>query len=252
MKKRSLAIINLTLTFLLLAACNLPVEQVPPPSDVQTAAALTVEALLATATLPAEQPVQAEVTSTFTPAPTGTITPTFSTPMLTVLEQTNCREGPGQEYDVVFTYLPKKKLQILGRYDPNNYWLVKSEESKSGQCWLWGEYTEVTGSYWVVQSVTPPPTFTPSLPAAPALQKWDFYCNLAAGQLEASIIWSDKANGEDGYRVIRDNVVVAELPPNTSKYSEVIAISGGERVTYYIEVYNITGSVRSSPINWTC
>jgi SH3-like domain-containing protein len=55
--------------------------------------------------------------------------------MLTVREQTNCRAGPGPDYEVIFTYLSGKKLEIVGRYDPDNYWLVKSAESPTGTCW---------------------------------------------------------------------------------------------------------------------
>ncbi|HKJ38037.1 MAG TPA: SH3 domain-containing protein [Anaerolineales bacterium] len=235
-------------------ACNLPTgEQDLPPGDVQTAAALTVDALITTPL--ASATIQAPLlpdTPTPTFSPTGTITPTYSVPILSVLEQTNCREGPGQDYEVVFTYLPKKKLEILGRYDPNNYWLVKSSDSLSGECWLWGEYVEVTGSYWAVSSVTPPPTKTPAPPAAPSIQKWDFFCNSVTGEMNTTIQWTDNANNEIGYRVIRDNTIISELPANSSTYTETILLSSGESVTYFIEVHNVTGSVRSTPINLTC
>ncbi len=191
-------------------------------------------------------------TPTPTSAPTETITPTYSVPILTVREQTNCRTGPGQDYEVIFTYLPNKKLEILGRYDPENYWLVKSGESQTGECWLWGEYVDVTGSYWAVASVTPPPTKTPAPPDAPSIQKWDFFCNSVTGQMDVTINWTDNANNETGYRIIRDTGVASELPANSSTYTESILLSSGESVTYYIEVYNITGPVRSTPIKLTC
>jgi len=172
--------------------------------------------------------------------------------MLTVRENTNCRTGPGQDYEVVFTYLPNRKLEILGRYDPDNFWLVKSKESPTGQCWLWGEYVDVTGSYWVVSSVTPPPTATKAPPEAPSVQKWDFFCNSVTGQMDVTFIWTDKASDEAGYRVIRDEKVVTELPANSAKYTETILLSSGESATYYIEVYNSAGSARSTPIKLTC
>lgn len=237
-------------------ACNFPsAEQVPPPSDVQTAAALTVEALLVpSATATVKQEVQASATNTTSPTagPTGTITPTYSVPMLKVLEQTNCRTGPGQDYEVVYTYLQWKELEIVGAYPQENYWLVKSSESPTGECWLWGGYVEVRGSYWVVSSVTPPPTATKAPPSAPSIQKWDFFCSTAAGQMEITIQWTDRADNETGYRVIRDDVVVAELPADTSKFNETILLGSGENVTYYIEVYNSSGAVRSTPIKLSC
>jgi len=191
-------------------------------------------------------------TITVTGGPTGTITPTYSVPMLTVREQTNCRTGPGEAYRVVFTYLPNKKLEIAGHYDKGDFWLVKSSESPTGECWLWGEYVDVVGSYWVVASVTAPPTLTPAPPDAPSIQKWDFFCSTATGELDVTILWTDRTGDETGYRVIRDEEVVAELVPNSEKYTETILIDAGDDVTYYIEVYNAAGSVRSTPIKLTC
>ena len=103
-------------------ACNLP--SATPPStapDIQTAAALTVRAVLTTSATSTVHPSIIGVSQTPDSAVTATITPTYSTPMLTVLQQTNCRTGPGQDYEIVFTYLPKAKLVILGRYEIENY-----------------------------------------------------------------------------------------------------------------------------------
>ena len=145
--------ISLT-SFVLLAAimaCTLPGGQPPTPvSEIQTAAALTLQAIF-TPSSTVENPAQS--INTVIPSPTilatdtVTATPTYSVPTLKVIQQTNCRQGPGQDYDVVFTYLPGKVLEIVGRYDPGNFWLVKSPESAGGTCWLWGEYVEVSGSY---------------------------------------------------------------------------------------------------------
>src|SRR5918995_3727300 len=151
---------------LAILACNMPFEQFSPPNDVQTAAALTLQAMLTPSpTLTASTPI---ITATASPRVTRTapsvagsatisITPTYSVPMLTVQESTYCRTGPGEEYEVIFTYLNGKELEIVGRYDPGNFWLVKSNESPNGTCWLWGGFVEVTGSYWAVASITPPP-----------------------------------------------------------------------------------------------
>lgn len=251
--------IRTTITLLVLIAsilaCNLPGsgEQVPPPSDVQTAAALTVEALLTVPTITATAQVDQEtLPDTPTPAsgPTGTITPTYSVPMLRVIEQTNCRTGPGQDYEVVYTYLAWKELEIVGTYPQENYWLVKSVESPTGTCWLWGEYVEVKGSYWVVSSVTPPPTATKAPPPAPSIQNWEFSCNF--GQATVTIKWTDRAVDEIGYRIIRDGQAVAELPADSKSYAETIPYASGDQFVYFIEVFNVTGLVRSTPIQFTC
>jgi len=123
-------------------ACNMPFEQVPPPSQVQTAAALTLQALLtpsitltAKSTPAITHTASPRVTATLsTNSLTGTITPTYSVPILTVRESTNCRAGPGEDYEVIFTYLKGKELEIAVRYDPGNFWLVKSSDSPTGNC----------------------------------------------------------------------------------------------------------------------
>jgi hypothetical protein len=174
--------------------------------------------------------------------------------MLTVLQQTNCRMGPGQDYEVVFTYLPKAKLIILGRYETENYWLVKSDDSPTGSCWLWGEFVEVTGSYLAVPSVTPPPTTTPAPPLAPTFQNWDYTCtfNGANNDLNIILVWSDKSNNETGFRVYRDGGLIADLPAGSTTQADTIAVNSGQDTTYRVEAYNVTGSASTSTISIAC
>jgi hypothetical protein len=243
-----------------LFACNLPGGE--PPLSVDDQAATIIAATLQEGNENgADVPITA--TSSHTPAPASTantpigsavpsptITPTFSTPVLTVIEQTNCRMGPGQDYEVVFTYLPNAKLAILGRYEVENYWLVKSDFSPTGSCWLWGEYAEVSGSYWVVPSVTPPATSTPNPPQAPSIQNWEFVCS--AGQMTIEIDWTDRSSNETGYRVLRDGNAIIELPANSNAFTETISLLPGESAEYIIQVFNLTGEVNSTPMNLTC
>ncbi|HJS18977.1 MAG TPA: SH3 domain-containing protein [Anaerolineales bacterium] len=243
---------------LALLACTL--SGTAQPISVNDQAATTIASTLtAQADIGSDVPTDATaaVTTTKTPTPNGgstagvtpTITPTYSTPMLTVLEQTNCREGPGQEYRVIFTYLATVKLEIIGRYEPTNFWLVNSPESSSGTCWLWGEYVELSGSYWVVPTLTPPPTET--LPPPPAtFPTWDFTCS--GGNISFSMAWEDRATNETGYRVFRDGEAVAELPANSTSWSETIPLEAGESLSYYLQVYGPTGTADSSVIRVGC
>ena len=231
-KHRSIiAAVSLILAIL---ACNTPLanptQEAAP--EIQTAAAQTLQVLLTPSiTATTQQSVIANTPlATVTKVGALTQTPTYSVPMLTVGEQTNCRAGPGQDYEILFTYLPGKELEIVGRYDPDNYWLVKSVESPTGTCWLWGEYVEVTGSYGAVPSVTPPATVTSAPPQAPSIVEWKFSC--AGGTMTFIVSWEDKANNETGYRVFRDGEVVAELPAKSSSYTDTITPTGRENVDY--------------------
>jgi hypothetical protein len=146
--------------------------------------------------------------------------------------------------------MPNKKLTILGRYDPGNFYLVKSPESPTGQCWLWGEYVEVAGSYWVVQSVTPPPTSTKAPPQPPSIQEWNYSCSGVA--LSFDVKWTDRSDGETGYRIYRNGEAIAELPPNSTSYAETISVTVGESMEYYIHVYSPYGTADSQPMKMTC
>jgi hypothetical protein len=242
---------------LAILACSLPSTNQPLTVEEQagTAIAETLTAQPAngidktdTATAAVTPTITAGSTATSAAKPT--ITPTYSTPFLTVLQQTNCREGPGQDYQVVFTYLAKVKLEIIGRYDPTNFWLVKSPDSKSGTCWMWGEYTEASGSYWVVPTVTPPPTATMPPPQAPANRQWNFSCS--GGNATFNLTWEDRATNETGYRIFRDGEAVAELPANSTSWTETIPLESGEDATYYLQVFGPSGTVNTATITISC
>lgn len=246
----------LSVLLITVLACNLPGTVQPPSISVNDQAATIIAETL---TAQPQTIINIPATATFSPmpqitsaiGPTLTITPTYSVPMLTLREQTNCRAGPGKDYEILFAYIKGVKREIIGHYPQENYWLVKAPESATGECWLWGEYADVTGSYWVVASVTPPPTATQTLPLAPAV-KWEFNCDYAATQMEVAFTWTDYASNETGYRVIRNDQPIIELPANTTAYKDIYAFTSGEKVLYQIEVYNITGFTRSAVISITC
>jgi len=170
--------------------------------------------------------------------------------MLTVRESTNCRTGPGEEYDVVVTYLTGKELEIAGRYDPGNFWLVKSNESPTGTCWLWGDFVDVTGSYSAVPSVTPPPTATSAPPRGPGILEWNFSCS--DGAITFTVNWADNSKDETGYRIFRNGEQLAELPADSTTYTDVYNVSADQSVEYYVQVYSPTGSANTSTMRMKC
>jgi len=167
-----------------------------------------------------------------------------------VIEPTNCRTGPGEDYEIIFTYLAGKTLEIVGRYDPGNFWLVKSAESPTGICWLWGEYVEVSGSYQAIPSVTPPATATLAPPRAPSIVEWEFSCS--GGTLNFTVDWVDNASNETGYRIFRNGEQAAELPANSTTFSHSVAFESGESIDYYIQVYGPGGTANSSVMRMSC
>jgi len=246
---------------LIVSSCTLPGRDTPTQSDMMTAAALTVQAALG-GTSPATSTVVAlssatgtatPATPSLTPTVTPTITPTYSVPMLTIKESTNCRSGPGQEYEIVFTFLPGAVVEIVGQYPQDNYWVVKLPDS-SDTCWAWGQYATVSGSSWVVPTLQPPPSKTPAPPQAPTGLSYTYECtwNGVNTDITVNLKWTDRSDNEEGYRVLRDEVEIAILPPNSTTFSEVYATDAGKKVSYSILVFLGNQTAKSGTISFSC
>jgi hypothetical protein len=241
-------IIGLLIIMAALSGRIIHVEGAPLPNTAQASVAATLQAAIP----PQNTARQSLIVTSPTSLPTNMVIPTYSVPMLTLRDATNCRTGPGQSYEIIITYQVNQTLEIVGRYDLGNFWLVKSEESPTETCWLWGEYADVTGSILSVVSVTPPPTLTTSGPQPPSLQNYKYYCDGFNNTLSIDIIWADRADNETGYRIFHDGWQAAELPANSTTYSETISMPASHSAEYYIQAYNAIGSASSQIIKLTC
>jgi len=254
MKTNKITITVLIFLLLVLSACNFPgtSSEISLDDQAATIVALTLNASQTSTPSNTPQPANSPTLS-ITRTPTPTITPTYSVPMLTVNEPTNCRTGPGQSYDILFALLPGASVEIVGRYPTNNYWTVKVQ-GLDEPCWIWGEYSTISGSHWTVPSVTPPATASASPPTAPSISNWDYLCGYSGSgsNVTVNLKWVDRAEDESGYRIYRNNELVTELPPNSTVFSEVIDVDAGENINYRIEVVNSAGTSSSSPISFSC
>ena len=158
-------------------ACVLPGTATPDPNFINTAIAQTiVAAVMQTQAAPSDVSVILEsptVTQTFTPelptlTPTETLTPTpvFTStplvPLISVSVATNCRIGPGRQYDRVGALLIGEVAEVYGRDPTGAYWYIRNPDSGPEFCWLWGEYATLVGNIGVLPVYTPPPTPTPA------------------------------------------------------------------------------------------
>jgi hypothetical protein len=133
MKLRTESTIVLVLLFGL-AACNLPVaseDAAPAIAQTETLIARGVEETMA------------------------------SVPMVSVSVATDCRTGPGQEYDPVGVLNPGQAYDAVGRSPEGDYWLIRVPATSTTLCWLGGEHVTVTGDPSGLP-VSPPPA-TPTL-----------------------------------------------------------------------------------------
>jgi len=131
-RKLTLAVILLVIAGL---ACNLPAQN-SGSGATPTATTGTDQAGSATQT-PAPQAT----------SPSSTVTVTVST-------MTNCRTGPGTNYDLVLTFQPGATAEVVGKYSPANYWIIKTPTG--GTCWLWGAYATVQGDTSSLAEIAPP------------------------------------------------------------------------------------------------
>lgn len=244
MKKRMLAIFIGVVIFL--SSCGQPGVASPPP-DVMTAAALTVQAALGT------QPIASPtspIAKTNTSVPLASQTPASSTPpVLSVGEATDCRTGPSPEYELVTQLQPGQEIQITGFYPPN-YWVVNSQE---GTCWIEVNFATPSGSYQTVPTVTAPPKPIGEAPKAPSFPQngWSYFCS-GNNQIDVTFNWNDNADNETGYRIVRNDKVVAELPANSRTFTESTTLEPDQSLTYRIEAYNLTGSASTSTVTIKC
>jgi hypothetical protein len=230
------------ITGIILSSCNMPSAGAPDP-QVATAAALTVQAAIDASSN--TQPPRASPTPKRVVAVTET--PTYSKPMVSVGDVTNCRTGPGVNYERVTQILPETPVEIIGFYSPN-YWVVSTS---AGNCWVSGEFATPAGSYAVVPTVTAPATPQGESPDSISLQKWDIFCDYVNNEADVTIRWVDK-DGETGYRVIRNNEQIAELAANSTEFKEKITLLTGQSVGYSVIVFNAAGSNNSKTITLSC
>lgn len=253
-------IISLIILIFAVFAYNVPVEGASLYVDAQTAGASTLLAMITPQSTGTALPTLTAVPPSSTPTsqPPAPSTPTYSVPMLTLLDATNCRNGPGVSYEIIITYSMGQTLEIIGRHEPGNFWLVTSNDSPTGNCWLWGEYAAVEGSYWTVAAVTPPPTpFAPvtpraTRPQAPSLQEFKYYCDRINNTFSFQLTWEDRAGNEAGYRVFRDGSQTADLPVGSTTYAETIPMPESQSAEYSVQAYNATGTESMQVKRVTC
>lgn len=159
MKKRVLFGIAAVFTSLPCNLVSMERSVTATPDAVAAAVAQTLTAIATSESLP---------TPTITPLATISATPSPSSVLLTVSVDTNCRAGPGKDYDPVDVLLVGETAVVIGRYSPANYWIITMPHNQ-GMCWLWGQYaTIINGDPTSLPEMIPPPS--PTSPSSPTLR----------------------------------------------------------------------------------
>ena len=164
-------LILLLASILLIAQACAPGQPTPDSNTINTAIAQTLAGLT-----PAVEP-GIPVTGDESPSPTVTLAVPTSTSTSIVLPSpdststagarvsvtvpTNCRTGPGVAYPRVGALLEGEVAEVVGRHATRDYWIIRNPDRPGETCWLWGQYTILTGDTDVLPIFTPPPTPSP-------------------------------------------------------------------------------------------
>ncbi len=227
-----------------ITACNIGVNA-PQAPNLNDAAATIVAQTLQAATESAAKGVISN-----TPAPfSSPVPPTTSAPVLTINDPTNCRSGPGTNFQLITAFNPGTKLTILGKDTADNFWLVQLPKSQD-TCWASGEYATASGNFASLPDVTPTAGAASGVPARPGslFYQWIGPCS----SLTTTLNWADNANNETGYHVYRDNTLAADLPANSTTYTDVTNVPVGATITYSVEAYNADGASAQRSISFAC
>lgn len=235
-------IIYILVVALLISACNMPASTSAESAEaVQTSAAQTVEAAINNPA-PLASPTSANSGNI-----QATSTNSSGEPSARFEDVTNCRTGPGVNYQRLTQIQPNEPVKIIGFYPPN-YWVVSTN---AGTCWVAGQFVTPAGNISAVPTVTAPPTPQGGAPQNVSIRNYNNSCDYVTNQSNIYIEWADK-DGETGYRVFRNNELVVELPADSGTFVESITLLSGQSVSYYITAFNAAGEASSTSIAMYC
>lgn len=177
---RARPLVFFILALLLLSACapNQPVanQATIDVEAIYTAAAKTLEAQLNQSGFsPVSGGLSAPPTNTpaptwtplASPTPLATITPAFTPTrpvfFVTAEETTNCRSGPGLDYEKIGSLRAGTTAQVYGTNDQRSWWMIQNPNNQYEYCWVWDQTTTIEGDPYRI-----PYQPAPELPTATA------------------------------------------------------------------------------------
>ncbi len=258
MFKNKLPLLLSILLIITLTACNLPGGQsTQTPGEINLALTVTAQAILLQ---PAAFTATPEFTATAGPTPTPGFTSTPSVPEVSVTTNTNCRTGPGVQYDNIGALLIGQKGIVVGKNTPTGYWIINNP-GKTGTCWLYPQYATVSGNTANLQEYSIPPTPTPTATSTPTATPTQTstptpptaVTNLVAVKVCAPqvlpiylysgvINWQDNSNNEGGFNIYLNGGLFGTIGANITTYPiPALALAAGTPITLSVEAFNSGG-----------
>ena len=165
--------------------------------------------------VPSETPTLTDTPlgATNTAGPTPTLTPFLVE--LTVSRPTNCRTGPGKEYDVVGSLVPGVTVPVIGRDGTSQYWYIPNPYVFTDYCWVTGEYATLTGPQFLVPLVEKGGTPTPTSTLTPFI---DFTVKLGGKQTCDGSHWLNFNIANTGKTFLQSvSIVMTDKTKNTTR-----------------------------------
>lgn len=240
----------------LLPGCNLPSSGGGDQQAVsQTLTAIANGAPQPGPGIPSETPGPTTI-------PTQALTSTPTIPVVSVSQNTNCRSGPGIQYDLISSLLIGQTAEVVGKNSGvPNYWVIKNPEG-SGTCWLWGQYATVAGNTAALPEIPVPPTPTPSPTATPAAPKPPKdpsivkICVPIPGplfQYLGTFNWVDKSDNEDGFHVYLNGALFGTTGPDAVSYPlPGLIFPPGTALKMGVDAFNAAGVSVKKEVTFSC
>lgn len=156
-----------------------------------------------------------EATATASPSATQTLTPTAVLPMVTVLEQANCRYGPGQAYLYSHGLYAGDQGEVHGR-NASGSWLWIKPENLERRCWAAASVLEARGE--VIEA----PVVQTTLPQSTLYSSPQEVLAVRSGPV-VHIQWSSVPMTEDDYR---GYLIEASVCQNGSRSTVAVHVDG--------------------------
>ena len=64
---------------------------------------------------------------------------------LQVRVPTNCRTGPGKDYEIVTVLHTRKTVNVLAQHKTEDFWVIENPDGCGTSCWVWDYYATITG-----------------------------------------------------------------------------------------------------------
>jgi len=229
-----------------MSACNIGVKA-PSSSDPLSAASTIVAMTLKAQGLPTSSGTS--VATPFASPVVGTATATTKPTLYINNNNTTCRGGPSQDDKVIASLNKATTVDLIAKDTADGYWLIKYAPT-GDICWVQAQDATPGGSFASLPEVTPQATVNVSVPNRPGSLFFNYKCD--SSTTTTTLTWADTADNENGYHVYRLGNLIADLPANSTSYTDVANVSPGVQLTYSVEAYNSSGASAQRSASFTC